>query len=54
MSDTLKSMLNNLINDKSGEAELDFKSYLIQKMKLVSGINEAKKDPLADTFGEHP
>jgi hypothetical protein len=34
----LKSMLNNLINDKSEEAQLDLHGYLTSKMKEVSGI----------------
>ena len=34
----LKSMLNNLINDKHEEAGLDLHSYLTGKMREVSGI----------------
>lgn len=34
----LRSMLNNLINDKREEATLDLHNYLTSKMKGVSGI----------------
>jgi hypothetical protein len=36
--DALKSMLNNLINDKPEEASLDLHGYLTAKMKDVSGL----------------
>ena len=36
--EALRSMLNNLINDKQAEAELDLHSYLTDKMKEVSGL----------------
>jgi hypothetical protein len=36
--DALKSMLNNLINDKPEEATLDFHNYVTGKMKSVAGI----------------
>lgn len=36
--DALKSMLNNLINDKPEEATLDFHNYVTGKMKTVAGI----------------
>lgn len=36
--DALKSMLNNLINDKHEEATLDFHNYVTGKMKAVAGI----------------
>lgn len=34
----LKSMLNNLINDRQEEAQLDLHSYLTNKMKSVAGL----------------
>lgn len=34
----LKSMLNNLINDKSEQAGLDFHNYLTTKMREVTGL----------------
>ena len=36
--EALKSMLNNLINDKHEEATLDLHGYLTAKMQEVSGI----------------
>jgi hypothetical protein len=36
--EALRSMLNNLINDKQAEAQLDLHSYLTDKMKEVSGL----------------
>lgn len=39
--EALKSMLNNLINDKHEEATLDFHSYVTDKMKDVTGISNA-------------
>ena len=35
---SLKSMLNNIINDKVEEASLDFHSYITERTKQVSGI----------------
>ena len=45
MTDTtaLKSMLNNLINDKKEEATLDLHNYLTSKMREISGVKEADK-----------
>lgn len=40
----LKSMLHNLINDKSTEASLDFHSYITAKMREVAGF-EVKETP---------
>lgn len=37
--EALKSMLNNLINDKSVEAGLDLHNYLNNKMKDVAGLS---------------
>ena len=36
----LKSMINNLINDKNEQAQLDLHGYLTTKMKEVSGIHQ--------------
>jgi microcystin degradation protein MlrC len=36
--ETLKAMLNNLINDDHTAAELDLHGYLTQKMQAVAGI----------------
>lgn len=36
--DALKSMLNNLINDRQEEASLDLHNYLTGKMRDVSGL----------------
>lgn len=34
----LRSMLNNLINDRTEEASMDFHNYLTPKTREVSGI----------------
>ena len=39
--EALKSMLNNLINDKQEEASLDLHNYLTTKMKVVAGTGTA-------------
>ena len=39
--ENLRSMLNNLINDKSEEASLDLHNYLTAKMRDVAGISTA-------------
>ncbi len=39
--ENLRSMLNNLINDKSEEASLDLHNYLTTKMRDVAGIGVA-------------
>ena len=36
--ENLRSMLNNLINDKQEEASLDLHNYLTAKMRGVAGI----------------
>jgi len=42
--EALKSMLNNLINDKQEEASLDLHNYLTTKMKDVAGLGAAPAD----------
>ena len=39
--EALKSMLNNLINDKHEEASLDLHGYMTAKMQEISGIGQA-------------
>lgn len=39
--EALKSMITNLINDRSEEASLDFHSYLTDKMRDISGVAAA-------------
>lgn len=41
--EALRSMLNNLINDKPEEATLDLHNYLTMKMKEVAGLAPAPK-----------
>lgn len=36
--EALRSMLNNLINDKPEEASMDLHNYLTAKMRDVSGL----------------
>lgn len=36
--EALKSMLNNLINDKGEEAQLDFHTYATNKMREIAGL----------------
>jgi hypothetical protein len=38
--EALKSMLNNLINDKPEEAALDLHGYMTVKMQEISGIGK--------------
>jgi hypothetical protein len=45
--EALKSMLNNLINDRQEEATLDLHSYMTAKMQEVSGLG-APAAPEAD------
>lgn len=40
----LRSMLNNLINDKPEEASMDLHDYLTGKMKEVAGLSAAGQD----------
>lgn len=42
--ENLRSMLNNLINDKQEEASLDLHNYLTTKMREVSGIATASAE----------
>ena len=37
--DALKSMLNNLINDKTEQAQLDLHAYLTAKMRDITGLS---------------
>jgi hypothetical protein len=59
-TDALKSMLNNLINDKPEEATLDLHNYLTDKMKDVAGIGGTEEpltavdDPLPEGDPETP
>ena len=39
--EALKSMLNNLINDRPEEASMDLHNYLTDKMRDVSGLASA-------------
>jgi len=48
MSDILRNMLNNLINDKPEEATLDLHNYLTTKMKDVAGIGGTEEPVVAD------
>lgn len=41
-TETLRSMLNNFINDNTEQAQLDLHDYLTQKMKDVAGLNQAE------------
>jgi hypothetical protein len=38
--EALKSMLNNLINDKPEQATLDFHNYLAPKMREIAGVGQ--------------
>lgn len=46
--EALKSMLNNLINDKPEEASLDLHNYLTTKMRDVSGLAATPEGEVAD------
>lgn len=39
--EALKSMLNNLINDKPEQAAMDFHNYLAPKMREIAGVGGA-------------
>lgn len=59
--EALRSMLNNLINDKQVEAELDLHSYLTDKMKEVSGLapvmhhdTDLENDTASDDLDDSP
>ena len=50
--DALRSMINNFINNKTAEAELDLHGYFVNKMKDVAGLGSA---PAAEVpAGEAP
>lgn len=40
--EVLKSMLNNLINDKPEEAALDFHNYAVPKMRDIAGLSSSE------------
>lgn len=42
--DVLKSMLNNIINDKTEQAQLDLHTYLTAKMRDISGLSPMVND----------
>ncbi len=42
-NESLRNMLNNIINEKQEEASLDFHSYLKTKIRETVGLNEAPK-----------
>ena len=42
--EALKSMLNNLINDRPEEASMDLHNYLTTKMRDVSGLAATPQD----------
>lgn len=43
--EALRSMLNNIINDKPEQASLDLHTYLTQKMRDVAGLAPAVEVP---------
>jgi hypothetical protein len=43
--EALKSMLNNLINDKHEEASMDLHGYMTAKMQEISGIGQPAVAP---------
>lgn len=49
--ENLRSMLNNLINDKQEEASLDLHNYLTAKMRDVAGISPASTSTDTDDVG---
>ena len=46
--EALKSMLNNLINDKHEEASMDLHGYMTAKMQEISGIGQPAVTEPAD------
>ena len=46
--EALKSMLNNLINDKHEEASMDLHGYMTAKMQEISGIGQQAVAPVED------
>ena len=48
--EALRSMLNNIINDKPEQASLDLHAYLTQKMRDVAGLaTEVPVEPTETT-----
>lgn len=43
-NEQLRSMLNNLINEKSTEATLDFHQYITEQVKSIVGLSEGAKN----------
>ena len=57
--EALRSMLNNIINDKPEQASLDLHTYLTQKMRDVAGLAPAEVpaevvEPAVETSTETP
>lgn len=44
--EALRSMLNNIINDKPEQASLDLHTYLTQKMRDVAGLTPPVEAPV--------
>lgn len=45
--EALRSMLNNIINDKPEQASMDLHNYLTQKMRDVAGLAPVEAAPPA-------
>lgn len=43
MSDLLKTVIQDLINDRTDQAQVSIHEYLVSKMQELSGLSEAKK-----------
>lgn len=43
-NEQLRNMLNNLINEKSAEATLDFHQYITEQVKSIVGLSEGEKN----------
>ena len=50
--EALKSLVNNIINDKTDEANLDFSNYITAKAQQVAGINTTVTAEKTDEYGE--
>lgn len=46
--EAIKSMINNLINDKNEEASLDIHNVLVAKMRDVAGLSSIEVDAADD------
>lgn len=46
--EAIKSMINNLINDKTEEASLDIHNVLVAKMRDVAGLGSTEVDAADD------